>query len=370
MARHFGNAALMQYATARETRASAIFANKNDMRYYTKKEERKTSRQTGTAVRIGDDGELTPPEDGDEDSDSSGDGEDEEEQDDEDEPEVFAPSELAKRKRGHQTGLSVSLSNTTLGSRKRAHSSSSDDSEDTRRPAKASKFISHETVDSDSSDDDNIYNGVDLISESEGEDDIQRDEEQMIIDSLAEQNSKANRRLQHHRTDSLESWEGFPSDNPTLDEEAPFFTEQIQRSSPGGSISYATGAISDTPTQSRSTRRVRFADDVEDSSSGSSTTSNSDIDNDIFPDIFLSQDKLDPSFRNLIENGNDDGASQTGSEESYWDLDGTDANGANDNNTGTGIGGESITEVDSGEESGFYALLGLLPMLTSARFSR
>ncbi|KAF2500627.1 hypothetical protein BU16DRAFT_602641 [Lophium mytilinum] len=71
---------------------------------------------------------------------------------------------------------------------------------------------------------------------------------------------------------------------------------------------------------SSSTKRVRFDDDV--NISDSSSSDDSDAEESMFPDLFMPQDKLDPDFRMLIENDEDEAGSLASddSEASYWSL--------------------------------------------------
>jgi hypothetical protein len=226
------------------------------------------------------------------------------------EPNDVAPSDSNRRKRGHQTGLSLSLSNTSIGTehgtRKRTWSNRVNEEDDMTRPTKASKTVTGQ----DDSDDN--YDGVDMISESD-EDRLEREEEEMIIQSEEEYESENN--TIRSGKESSDGWDGFPDNGVTVEENT-FFTEHFGRTDPYSSnalYSPATTNEEESPKPAPA-RRVRFADDLNyTTSSGVSTTSDT-TEQDFFPDLFLQQDELDPHFRRIIEQDSND------SEGSYWDL--------------------------------------------------
>ena len=220
------------------------------------------------------------------------------------EPSVNAPSETVRQKRGHQTGLSVSLSNTNLYSggtpKKRTWGNRVREEDDMTRPVKLSKpVISESAVDSDDD-----YAGVDQISESD-EEEYEKAEELQIVQS-EEEYDHGGKRPQPLRTASLEAWPGTNNDvHSTPVDDGGFFAEHFGRTDPYGSNALFSPASFDgfsfdeeVPTPKPQPRRVRFADDVRGSSSSAVTT---DAEQDLFPDLFLQQDSLDPSFRRLIE---------------------------------------------------------------------
>jgi hypothetical protein len=162
--------------------------------------------------------------------------------------------------------------------------------------------------------DDDDYSGVDLISDTEeDEPDVEVAEEQAIIESEEDEDSHASPQPEQEDDDASD-WGGFElEDDPGL-----FFDEQMARTNAPDMYSSATGWIAgqnsgdESPTETA--RRVRF--DLSDSD-----TAVSDIEDNIFPDIFLDQNSLDPGFRRSIENDrdndNDDPPSEDGS---YWDF--------------------------------------------------
>ncbi len=68
-------------------------------------------------------------------------------------------------------------------------------------------------------------------------------------------------------------------------------------------------------TQNDNTRRVRFNVPYDDDDDGSSTDSTEDDHAGMYPDIFVDQSTLDPSFRRQIENELDDSSAS----DSFWD---------------------------------------------------
>lgn len=177
----------------------------------------------------------------------------------------------------------------------------------------------------DTSDDD--YGGVDLISDSEeDEPDVEEAEEQAIIDSAEEADDDEDEEDADDDDDDLDntprpsqddehgSWNGFePESEEDLGiQHNPFFDEQFARTHPSVDALFTEDDDAASPT-----RRVRF--DLADSDSADSED---DMDA-LFPDIFLPQDRLDPSFRRMIEK---DEEAESSSNESYWDINNSDDN--------------------------------------------
>ena len=184
-----------------------------------------------------------------------------------------------------------------------------------------------------SSSDDDDYKGVDLISESEGsEPDVEAAETRNILESEDDNTDVGGTQL--HRPSSpppsvTSDWDGFDLDDGPFSAELglssdasllvnPFFTSELELLNAANSHNELAPAPE--------SKRVRFRDDVMVSSDTSCSNSSSDHDH-TFPDLFLQQDHLDPQFRRMIENeqDNDDGGSgSTDGEGSYWDLRGSD----------------------------------------------
>ena len=238
----------------------------------------------------------------------------------------IAPSISSPRRRGNQTGLSISLSNTGIAhdTRKRSWSdrAKEEKNDDMKRPAKLTKREAKNTEDEDS---DAGYEAVDLISDSD-EDDTERDEEAMIIQS-EQQDDDTLRPASSSSSSSSDSWIGF-SDHG-FSQESNFFTEHFERTN------------SARKTSPKSTRKVRFVDEVDEVESTSADTT--DLEDDFFPDLFLRQDRLDSRFRAIIEKESD-------SEGSYWDF------GFGDHDIydpAQGLEGEGD---DNGESSGYESM--------------
>jgi hypothetical protein len=101
-----------------------------------------------------------------------------------------------------------------------------------------------------------------------------------------------------------------------------------------------------------STKRVRFDDEVQVSSSSSSESS--ELDSSLFPDLFMEQDKLPPSLYQLLENDNEDTDNEDfaspGSDRSYWDVEQEESRSIKPNHKG-GFDDESSDPGSSGYES-------------------
>ncbi|KAL2128604.1 hypothetical protein VTI74DRAFT_8942 [Chaetomium olivicolor] len=193
------------------------------------------------------------------------------------------------------------------------------------KPARAIKRRqSDEDTDSSSLDlsDDNGYSGVEDVTDSDDDDDehvfaaeeehiinasrkrslgpprplIEDDEDDADGESEAEEEEDANSNAGDPADDSA-SWDGIISESDELIPAEPLSSDTLDDLT--------------TPVE----RHVRFAG-VPDSDSDSTTSETSDtIDHNFFPDIFVAQSALDPSFRREIEN--DDETSSNGS---FWDF--------------------------------------------------
>ena len=267
--------------------------------------------------------DITPDDSGQtSDSGNDDDAHDNESDDDEneaDEPDEIAPSETSRKRRGHQTGLSVSFSNATINggvvTRKRAWSNRAQGEDvDMNPPAKTAKSEMEDVA--VISDDEDNYDAVDLISESDNDERLEEEEERLIIRS--EEEIEHGKRANGPKLASPESWEGFP-DSGAPPVEDTFFSEHFARTDPYSSNELyppepkvnRENSSAQTPT---ATRRVRFADEVGGMSSSSSHESETDHDD--FPDLFMQPSRANNSLHALFEN---DGASSD-SEGSYWDL--------------------------------------------------
>ena len=206
--------------------------------------------------------------------------EEEEEADDEDEMEVFAPSGHVENEEDYQAGLSHG---------------------DLAAMAKAAKGMMDGIATTDNSDDDD-YNGVDLINDSEEEEpQVEQFEEQNIIES-EEENCASPGSLA-----GVDEWNGIEFDGSLFPADVPFFDDQMIHDSAdfmATDIEFTLRARQDSSPSPPPTRRVRFVEDVRRGSTDSSSTTDDDGPT-MFQDLFMSQDALDPSFRRMIEDDND-----------------------------------------------------------------
>lgn len=195
-------------------------------------------------------------------------------------------------------------------------------------PVKASKKRrgSDSSSSLDLSDEEGGYSGVDAItdSEDEDEDDVLAAEEEKILvsewrttashssprpvesdeegddEDEAEEDEEDDDEDNDDDADESTSWEGFMSDS-----------NQDAAAEPAAKN---TGSVSDTTVE----RRVRF--DVPDSD-GDTTDTDDGVG--FFPDIFVDQNSLDPSFRREIEQDDPDDSSNSGG---FWDIHGPHEN--------------------------------------------
>lgn len=150
----------------------------------------------------------------------------------------------------------------------------------------------------DSSDDD--YGGVDQISDSEDDEpDVRAAEEQAIIESEDDQATP--------RPLYDDQYEGFLFDNQPeiLQQPMSFFMDHLAALA---AAQLANNGSQSASEEERGTRHVRF--DLSESETA-------EEDDSFFPDIFLPQDEMDPSFRRTIDQEDGDGMLSDGSWERY-----------------------------------------------------
>ncbi|KAF1959882.1 hypothetical protein CC80DRAFT_312311 [Byssothecium circinans] len=201
--------------------------------------------------------------------------------------------------------------------------------------------------------DDEDYSGVNLVPDDM--DDFEEEEESYIIQEELGQTAPFNsfdmqyndaRRLSldSHASDSIFDMtapltqaylEGMNLPDHGF---GPFFEPEALPSSP---VPLAKRKFSDS-----STKRVRFDDEVQ--MSDSSSTSSSELNSSLYPDLFLSQDKLPASLTQLMENDydedNGDYYDSPASEISFWDY--------RDPIPGPQSAQEAVPEVDETSEAG------------------
>ena len=182
-----------------------------------------------------------------------------------------------------------------------------------------------------SSDDD--YGGVDLISDSEeDEPDVEVAEEQAIIESAEDDDDDDDDDSVSTPRPSIEddqsNWDGFSVDAHVLGDDVRFFDDQMARMhAPDHDTEATVWASRNLASDSPEPRRVRF--NLSDSSSTAS-----DNDDYLYPDLFMDQDSLAPSFRRRIEK--DDEEQNASSEDgSYWDFEGTEKHTVHDEDEGS-----------------------------------
>ncbi|MCJ1392684.1 hypothetical protein MMC18_005555 [Xylographa bjoerkii] len=370
------SSSLQKYATVRETRSSAIIARKRNpgsdrsFMHDTLLDNPKVSTLHSSTISFTSRSgakiasNTTSQDDGENGSDDSAGAldEDGDNEEDDDEAEVFAPSGMTTNTHGLQTGRTHTEPKIRFlgNSNKRRWSTSCDEEEQIGKSAKIPKLTQDYTASATHSEDED-YNGVDLISDSDEEEPtLEKMEERMIIDSEEENDGgfvSRNFPTSPPSTTS-EDWQGFGFGDDSFLSDMPFFDEQIGRTD-CDALANALDLYHDS-TPSRilpspdlpPTRRVRFVDDI--SHSSDSKTSSATVDNSIFPDLFMNQDSLDPMFRQLIENDDEDeNHSLTDGEGSYWDLDDNEdfeleKHGLEDNSS-SNDGSSSGYETDEGE---------------------
>lgn len=171
---------------------------------------------------------------------------------------------------------------------------------------------------------DNGYSAVDDISDDEDDDEDGVDTAEAVqhIVTWEKENLDGAASPQPDDEDDYEGDGEDDGDVPPTDDEADQDMDQIDSSS--SSSSSSSSIVTDSPEPSPVTtappvkRQVRFAG-IPDSDSDS-TTSETEHDNDFYPDIFVDQTSLDPAFRREIERDMEDDNS---SNDSYWDFRGT-----------------------------------------------
>jgi hypothetical protein len=210
---------------------------------------------------------------------------------------------------------------------------------------------------SDNSSDED-YAGVDLISDSEeDEPDVEVAEEQAIIESAEdedededEDDDDSDSTPRPSVKDDQDNWDDFSVDGAqdVLDDDSHFFEDHMSRMHASDhDIEATVWASKNISSGSPEPRRVRFH-----FSDSSSTASDND---DMYPDLFMDQDSLAPSFRKRIENDEDE-QHPSSEDGSCWDFDGERAS-ARDSDEESESGGSTGS---SGYESGCSLYIGVM----------
>jgi len=173
--------------------------------------------------------------------------------------------------------------------------------------------------------DDEDYSGVNLVPEDDEsefnfeeqeESYIIREEEQQATALISQYNDARRLSLDSHASDDIFAitaplGDTYSMSLPSLDF-GQFFEPEVLPASPEPS---AKRKYSDS-----STKRVRFDDEVQ--VSDSSSTSSSELDSTLYPDLFLEQDKLPPGLSQLMDHDDEDNGDydSPASEMSFWDF--------------------------------------------------
>jgi hypothetical protein len=201
---------------------------------------------------------------------------------------------------------------------------------------------------------DDDYAGVDAISDSEdGEDpDVEEVEEQAIIESEDDDVQTPRPSVD----DDQSSWDGFDTQEEILGENTQFFEDHIAR---GYAPDHDTEAIVWNHGLSEDNigvaRRVHFDIPGYD---GADESSDTEEDENPWPDLFVPQSSLDAGFRKLIESNDDDvfGGSSDG-DGSYWDFQGDEpSNGAETSQLQGGDNDDGSTSDSSAGSSGYESM--------------
>ncbi|ORY62050.1 uncharacterized protein BCR38DRAFT_346705 [Pseudomassariella vexata] len=193
-------------------------------------------------------------------------------------------------------------------------------------PVKASKRRGSDTSSSLSNlSDDDGYSGVDAISdEDDEEEDVDAAEEEHIISHVYQSSPRPVMEAEEEEEEEEADDDEDEADDENEDEEEDDEDDGGNDSASwegfmdddGVAPAHQDNTSSHVPDPgTTSPRRVRF--DVPDSD-GESTDTDDDLDVGFFPDIFVDQNALDPSFRREIEHDEDEGNSSESI--SFWDF--------------------------------------------------
>jgi hypothetical protein len=204
--------------------------------------------------------------------------------------------------------------------------------------------------------DDEDYSGVNLVPEDdESEFNFEEQEESYIIHEeeqqatvlISQYNDARRLSLDSHASDDIFAitaplGDTYSADLPSLDFGQFFEPEDLPASpEPINKRKYSDG----------SAKRVRFDDEVQ--VSDSSSTSSSELDSTLYPDLFLDQDKLPPGLTQLMEHEDDDNGDydSPASELSFWDF------GQEEAQSMPGQGADDFDDVSDAGSSGYESTL-------------
>ena len=231
-------------------------------------------------------------------------------------PEAFAPSEYANLN-GIQAGLhhrGISAHNVVSG-KSGVYSKRNVEKQRSSKFTEAHVKVKADHMTADSEDED--YNAIDFISESDEEEpDIELLEERAIIESEEDNTSDSSTFAALSPIEPFEDWADpeLPLTNMSYGD-SNWSQEPLANDDSGFLNTFVGHALFPSPLSPH----VHFGGDLRRSSSSSDSII-SEIDKNLFPDIFM--DRLDPKIQGLIENDNEaEAQSPTDSESSEWDLD-------------------------------------------------
>ena len=209
--------------------------------------------------------------------------------DDDEDGDEMAPSDTVIASNvdqtGHNVGMGLELNASIEKGRRHSPINAATKKQQSRRH-KSSKPATHKEGQNAESDDDD-YNGVDLISDSEGEEPtIERLEEKVIIESEEEYDCSTPPKLPSISDDGYRGFEGFDLQGDLFLSDVPYFDEQIGRTDPHilaeeiaifNSTDFSRNYYDiELPPRLTPPRRVRFAEDVPDSDKPSAIASDTE----------------------------------------------------------------------------------------------
>ena len=318
---------------ARPTKGAHRTPNQTGQRSFKSNPRRGRSTLSAKAIESGEEGGCVESADEDEDSKEDGD------------PEAFAPSEYASSTEGIQAGLrNRGITAHNVVDRKARASKSNNAKDASFHCSSGSEEALAVEVSTTVNSEDEDYSAIDFISESDEEEPgIELFEEQAIIESEEDNNSDSSTFAALSPIGPFEDWPDLDLPSESLLTNVSYGDAAWPRQSleidETGFSNMLTGQAS-SPGRAPSPH-VHFGGDLRRSSSISDSII-SQIDRNIFPDIFM--DRFDPKIKGLIENDDEaEEQSLAGSESSQSDLE----NGANANTDSTVKGSRSIDRADS-----------------------
>lgn len=211
--------------------------------------------------------------------------------DEDDESAHLTPSYGGKSRRGRKTGSKIKSSPLSIKKRKLSYDEG------------------YEGQQSSAGDSDSDYAAVDEISDDEEDLDVEKLEEQMILESEGEDH-KVESTFSISDAPDVDEWAGLDSfDDHILFSTEPLLEDHLYSAMETfGETDFTSEAV-ETPVQ----RHVHFV--VEEDDSDSSSDSRDGSTDDEIPGDFLHQDSLDPTLRRMIDNDYD-----TNNDQRYGDI--------------------------------------------------